>query len=244
LGKTLGETLLNGKLQWHYGDKMKRIAIYDMDKTITRKATFGLFIVFVLTKCKPWRLWVLPIMAVVTLSYVLKLISRSRLKEINLRLLMGRRIETKDAQKIAQAFTLGRISGLILPKAEAQIEQDRDAGYRIVLATASYRFYVEAIAASLQISDVIATDCISDGSTAFLPQIEGENCYDEGKLRMVRAWLTAQDIPRESAYIRFYSDHVSDAPCLGWADEAFAVNAHAPLRLLASERGWSILNWM
>jgi phosphoserine phosphatase len=44
-------------------------------------------------------------------------------------------------------------------------------------------------------------------------------------------------------HVRAYSDHVSDAPLLEWADEPFAVNAHGPLRKLADMRGWPQLDW-
>jgi HAD superfamily phosphoserine phosphatase-like hydrolase len=223
---------------------MKRIAIYDMDKTLTRKATFGPFIFFVLRRFRPWRFWVLPVMGLLTLGYALKLISRSKLKEVNLRLLMGPVVDAEQMARIARDFSLNSPISLLLPAAGDQIITDREEGYRIVIASASYRFYVEALASNWGVDDVIATDCLSVSLTTFLPEIAGENCYEEGKLRMVRAWLSAQGIERSTAYVRFYSDHVSDAPCLAWADEAFAVNAHAPLRSLAAERGWSILNWM
>ena len=55
--------------------------------------------------------------------------------------------------------------------------------------------------------------------------------------------MADKDLARGDAHIRFFSDHVSDAPCLDWADEGFAVNAHAPLRALAKKRGWAILDW-
>ncbi|MEI9852831.1 MAG: haloacid dehalogenase-like hydrolase [Sphingomonas sp.] len=76
-----------------------------------------------------------------------------------------------------------------------------------------------------------------------LPVIEGENCYGAAKLRMVEAWMAERGIARADAHVRAYSDHVSDAPLLAWADEGFAVNAHGPLRALAKERGWPILDW-
>jgi phosphoserine phosphatase len=44
-------------------------------------------------------------------------------------------------------------------------------------------------------------------------------------------------------HVRFYSDHVSDAPTFAWADEPVAVNAHGPLRALARARGWRIEDW-
>ncbi len=219
---------------------MNRIAFYDMDKTLTRRATFGPFILFVLKHHRRRRLWALPMMGIVTLGYGLKLISRSRLKEINLRLLIGHRINVAEMAVIAREFAMTMD---VFPKAIAQIATDREAGYRIVLATASYRFYVAAIAEFLGIEDVIATDCVAEGAISLLPKIDGENCYAEGKLRMVLAWMRDQAIARESADIRFYSDHVSDAPCLDWADEAFAVNAHPPLKALAAERGWTSFDW-
>src|SRR3546814_5248680 len=55
---------------------------------------------------------------------------------------------------------------------------------------------------------------------------------------MILAWMVAEGIERENAQIRFYSDHVSDAPVMEWADEPFAVNPHGKLRKLAGERGW------
>jgi HAD superfamily hydrolase (TIGR01490 family) len=244
LRATLGETLLNGKLQWHYGEKMNRIAIYDMDKTLTRKATFGPFILFVMKKYRRSRIWALPVMAIVTFGYGLKLISRERLKETNLRLLLGSRIDADELAHIARDFAHASPDTVLLDQAADQISADRAAGYRIVIASASYRFYVEQIAQGWAVNDIIATDCKIGGPGIVLPEIDGENCYGEGKLRMVRAWLSDQGIDRETAHIRFYSDHVSDAPCLEWADEAFAVNAHKPLATLASERGWEQRDWL
>ncbi len=60
---------------------------------------------------------------------------------------------------------------------------------------------------------------------------------------MIEAWMQSAGIARGDAHVRAYSDHVSDAPLLEWADEPFAVNAHGPLRGLAAERGWPLLDW-
>jgi HAD superfamily phosphoserine phosphatase-like hydrolase len=223
---------------------MERIAIYDMDKTLTRRATFGPFIVFVLMRYRPWRFLTLPAMGLVTLGYGLKLISRSRLKEINLRLLMGPVIDAEEMARIASDFSLKSPDAMLLPAAGDQIVEDRAAGYRIVIASASYRFYVEALAQNWRIENVIATDCRAASVTSFLPKIDGENCYGDGKLRMVQSWLSHEGVARNDAHIRFYSDHVSDAPCLDWADEAFAVNAHPPLREMAARKGWSLRDWL
>lgn len=222
---------------------MQRIAIYDMDKTITRKATYGLFISHVIKAYRPWRVVLVPLMMLATLGYALRLIDRSRLKEWNLRLLLGNRINRDLANRMAESFAAETIQSNILAGALAQIAADKAAGYRIVLATASFRLYAHAIAARLGIADVIATKLIADGANIWLPRIDGSNCYDAAKLDHTRRWMAQEGLQRADCDIRFYSDHVSDAPCLEYADDAFATNPHAPLRQLAKQRGWKVLDW-
>ena len=112
----------------------------------------------------------------------------------------------------------------------------------MVLATASYAFYVREIANLLGVKDVIATQT-TKLEDVVSPRINGENCYGAAKLRMVQSWMAQKGLDRAQSHIRFFSDHVSDAPCLIWADEGFATNAHAPLRALAAKNGWAILDW-
>jgi phosphoserine phosphatase len=52
-----------------------------------------------------------------------------------------------------------------------------------------------------------------------------------------------QGVERAQCHVRCYSDHISDVPLLAIADEAFAVNAHPPLRMEAARRGWPLLDW-
>src|SRR3546814_10278036 len=92
-----------------------------------------------------------------------------------------------------------------------------------VRATASYLLYVEDIAREVGMDDVIATNSIIGLDARIMARIDGENCYGPAKLRMILAWMVAEGIERENAQIRFYSDHVSDAPVMEWADEPFAV---------------------
>jgi phosphoserine phosphatase len=60
---------------------------------------------------------------------------------------------------------------------------------------------------------------------------------------MIKAWMAAEAIDRAQAQIRAYSDHVSDAPMLEFADLPFASNPHKPLAKLAAQRGWTRVDW-
>ncbi len=222
---------------------IQHFAIYDMDKTITRRPTWTPFLVRTAATHAPWRLALLPLAGLAVVGYALRLVDRARLKELTLALLIGRRIDADWLADAAARFAAHVARHGLYPDAVARIAADRAAGRRIVMATASCRFYAAPIAATLGITDVIATDLVRDGGGAYRAQIAGENCYGAAKLRMMEAWLRAQQRAREQVHARFYSDHVSDAPALEWADEAFAVNPHPPLRTLAQARGWTILDW-
>jgi HAD superfamily hydrolase (TIGR01490 family) len=219
------------------------IAIYDMDRTITRTGTYTPFLIHAALHRAPWRLLLLPIALMAMLGYALKLFTRARLKEINQSLLLGRHISRAELAPLTASFAERVWQLNTLPGALRQIEEDRAAGRRLVLATASYRLYVEAIAAKLRFDDVIATNSIIGIDARVTAKIDGENCYGPAKLRMIEAWFAAEGIDRSQVRVRFYSDHASDAPVMEWADEPFAANPSAKMRVLADKRGWPVVDW-
>ncbi len=222
---------------------MYRLAIYDMDRTVTVHGTYTGFLLHVARRMAPWRLLLFPCVILAMLAYVLKLITRQRLKEVNQALMVGWNVERAKLMPHIESYADTVIATNLRQGAVAQIAQDRADGCRLVLATASYRLYVEPIARRLGFDAVIATDHLSQDLRYVRAKIAGENCYDTGKLRMIKAWMAAEAIDRASAHIRAYSDHVSDAPMLEFADVAFAANPHKPLARLAAERGWARVDW-
>ncbi len=220
-----------------------RLAIYDMDKTIARRPTFTPFLLHAALSLAPWRLLLLPAVGVTLFLYALRLIDRARLKEINQSLLVGPAIRPERLAPVVESFAQKTLQTNIRPGAIAQLAADRAADYRLIMATASYGLYARAIARALGMDDCIATNTRTGPAGEIMARIDGENCYGPAKLRMVEAWMAAQGIARDEAHIRFYSDHVSDAPVLAMADEAFAVNAHGPLRAMAADLKWEIVEW-
>lgn len=220
-----------------------KLAFYDMDRTVTIHGTYTPFLLHVTRALAPWRLVFAPLVPFVMLAYGLRLLSRRRLKEINQRLMLGGRVRRDRLAAPIESYADAVLARNVRRGALAQIAQDRADGYRLVLATASYRLYVEAIARRLGFDAVIATDHVGQDVNYVRARIAGENCYDAAKLAMIRDWMAGQGIRREDAHIRAYSDHVSDAPMLDFADEPFAANPHGPLARLAEERGWARVDW-
>ena len=217
------------------------LAIYDMDRTVTRGATYTPFLLHCALRLAPWRLLLLPLVAGSMLAYVAKLIDRGRLKEINHHLLLGDQRSPAVLKPLVDGFARATLANNIRPGARAAIARDKAAGRRVVMATASYRLYAAAIADALGFDDCIGTNSVIGLDARVHAKIDGENCYGPAKLRMIEAWLKAQAVTRGK--VRFYSDHASDAPVFEWADEPVAVNPHDRLKRLAEERGWPVEDW-
>jgi HAD superfamily hydrolase (TIGR01490 family) len=222
---------------------MSELAIYDMDRTVTRTGTYTPFLIHAAKRLAPWRLALAPWVVFTMAAYALRLIDRRTLKEWNQRLLLGSAQPRAKLRPAVENFADRTIATNIYPGALRQIAADKAAGRRLVLATASYRFYVEAIAARLGFDDVIATGSITGLDDIIHARIDGENNYGPAKLRLIEAWMEKEGIARGSVRIRLYSDHVSDWPALEWADTAIAVNPSKGLRKLAAKRGWDVVDW-
>jgi HAD superfamily hydrolase (TIGR01490 family) len=219
------------------------LAIYDMDRTVTRHATYTPFLLHCATRRAPWRLLFLPLVLLSMLAYAARLIERARLKEINHRLLLGAKIHPRDLQPLVEGFADRQLASNIRPGARKAIARDKAEGRRVVLATASYRLYADAIAKRLGFDDVIGTGSMIGLDQRVHAKIAGENCYGPAKLRMIVDWVQESGLKDAHGHVRFYSDHVSDRPAFEWADEPVAVNPHGKLRRLAEQRGWAIEDW-
>jgi HAD superfamily hydrolase (TIGR01490 family) len=219
------------------------LAIYDMDRTVTRHATYTPFLLHCASRRQQWRLLFLPLVALAMLGYVLKLYDRGRLKEMCHLLLLGSKVHPRELQPLVQSFADATVANNIRPGARQAIARDKEQGRRVILATASYRLYASAIADRLGFDDVIATGSIIGLDERVHARIEGKNCYGEEKMRMISDWVEKSGLTGAHGHVRFYSDHASDAPAFEWSDEPVAVNPHDRLRRLATARGWMIEDW-
>ena len=219
------------------------LAVYDMDRTVTRRATYTPFLLHCAMRRQPWRLLFLPLVVASMLAYVARILDRGELKEINHRLLVGGKVHPRELKPLVDSFADAQVASNIRPGALEAIARDKAQGRRLVLATASYRLYSDAIAERLGFDDVIGTGSIIGLDSRVHALIDGENCYGPAKRRMIADWVERSGLTGKHGHVRFYSDHVSDAPAFEWADEPVAVNPHGKLRRLAEARGWAVEDW-
>ena len=220
---------------------MTDFAIYDMDRTVTRRATYTPFLLHCALRRAPWRLLFLPLVLASMLAYVARLIDRGRLKEINHQLLLGAQRHPAELKPLVDRFAEATLAYNVRPGARDAIARDKAEGRRVVMATASYRFYAREIAQRLGFDECIGTNSILGLDERVHARIDGHNCYGPAKLAMIEEWLGKSGLER--GHVRFYSDHASDAPVFEWADEAVAVNPHDRLARLAKARDWRVEDW-
>jgi len=219
------------------------VAIFDLDRTVTRFSTYTPFLLFAAFHRAPLRLLLFPVWILAMAGYVLGLCKRKDLKEIGFRLMIGRRIKAVALQGLSSEFAKTVVRHNLLADAVARVEAERSNGALLMLATASPDFYAREIALLLGFDCVVATKQahLPDGDISF--RIDGQNCYGEAKRDLIeKACAADTELGQAKAY-RFYSDSASDAPTLFWANAAIAVNPGSSLRKLASKNGWDVVNF-
>lgn len=219
---------------------MAKLAVFDMDRTIVRFGTYTPFLLRYVLRQAPYRLVFAPVVILAMLGYKAKLFTRKRLKEIMFALLVGR--VTKARIRITiDGFADKIVKEDCFTEALDAIRRHREAGDTLVLATASFAFYVQPIAEKLGFDHLVATG-IHETGERYLPRVDGENCYGVFKRNMVEDLISRENLA--GMPMVFYTDDHSDIPTMDLADEGVVVNPTPKLRVHAEQTpGIAIVHW-
>lgn len=143
--------------------------------------------------------------------------------------------------KWRQDFIENKIAALILPKAQALIEEHRQNNAHLLIITATNRFITQPIAEKLGISELIATEPeMKDG--CYTGDIIDEPSYAQGKVIRLDKWLKERNLTLENIESWFYSDSHNDLPLLRKVTHPVAVDPDPTLRTEAQQQDWSIIS--
>lgn len=138
-----------------------------------------------------------------------------------------------------QEFMSDVIEPMMLPKAEALIQQHREAGELIMIITATNLFVTEPISKRIGVDVILATEPERvDGR--YTGRVAGIPCFQDGKVKRLNSWLVKTSNTLEGS--SFYSDSINDLPLLEIVEKPVAVNPDERLEKIAHERGWPILD--
>ena len=129
---------------------------------------------------------------------------------------------------------------MVQPFARGVLEEHRQDGHRLVLATTTPVDLVTPLAKALGFDDVVATRYARSGGT-LSGGIEGDFVWGLGKLAAVRRFAKRASIDLAASHA--YSDSVYDAPLLRSVGHPHALKPDARLRALAVAMRWPIEYW-
>jgi putative phosphoserine phosphatase / 1-acylglycerol-3-phosphate O-acyltransferase len=129
---------------------------------------------------------------------------------------------------------------LVLPFARMTIEEEREAGRVLVMATTSPEPFVAPFARRLGFDAVVATKWERDGD-CYTGRLDGEFIWGPSKADAVERWTEEEGIDLRSSTA--YSDSYFDAPLLTLVGRPVAVNPDLQLRATAALRGWRVRNF-
>lgn len=218
--------------------------MYDLDRTLTNTGSWLPFLAFWVRHEAPWRVLLLPMVALGGAAFGLGWMDRDAIKAWSHRWLIGRRVSEARLTAAAAQFAEGFVKAHVLPAAVDALERDVAAGRRLVVASASHSYYVREIARQLGITDVVATEAVRRGGKVY-SELAGDNCYGAAKRAALAAWLAREGLA--DAVVHFTSDHHSDLPCFELALErggtVLCAHPDAALAAIAAERSWPVVQW-
>ncbi len=150
------------------------------------------------------------------------------------------------AQAAHAEFMKTVVAPAIRQQALALLREHQQAGDEVLIVTATNDFVTRPIAQALGVDELIAVELELDtapgGSGWITGEIVGVPSFREGKITRVTQWLASRQLDWSDVETTFYSDSINDLSLLERVAHPVATNPDAPLRALALERGWRILD--
>ena len=127
----------------------------------------------------------------------------------------------------------------VYPGAQALLEADRKAGFRLVLVSGGLDFALAPAVRHFGFSDVICNRLVYQQGVA-TGEIAPPLLAEQEKLAAIERFCREYNV--DTAQSKAYSDSHSDVPMLEAVGLPAAVNPDRRLRRVASQRGWPILD--
>ena len=199
---------------------MKKLAIFDIDYTITRKETLMEFFKYLVSKDIK-NIKFLPRALYSGLMYQIKVYDEKRVKECFLKFIEN--IDEVELAKLTKKFYDERLTTILYKDALDMIKKLKNEGYMVILISASPEFYVKEFYAIKEVDLILGTKfAFKDGK--FIRQMDGKNCKGEEKVRRLNEVLKEKNIEVDFKNSYMFSDSLSDKPLLDLVGNPYLIN--------------------
>jgi phosphatidylglycerophosphatase C len=203
---------------------VRRLALFDLDGTLTRADTFRGFVLRLLL-AHPLRWPRAALLSLPIAAYILKRIDRGQLKGSFMRLLF-KGMSRSEIDGFARRYATMVMATGVFPEAVAALRGHLSAGDHVVVLSASPDLYVPEIGRLLGAHETICTQVRWDGERLD-GRLAGPNRRDHEKARVLEGLRAAHPGLPVIAYGNSTPDLVHMALC----EEGVYVNAHGDAAL-------------
>lgn len=199
---------------------MDKLAIFDVDYTITKKETLmQLYKYVVLKDIKNIRF--LPRALYSGAMYKIGVYDEKKVKESFLKFID--KIHEDDLLKLVKNFYGDVLEKILYEDAINMMKKLKGQGYKIYLISASPEFYLNEFYGIKEVDMIIGTK-FSIENKMFMRKMDGENCKGEEKVRRLKEVLKEKNIEVDYENSYMFSDSLSDKPLLDLVGNAYLIN--------------------
>lgn len=200
---------------------MEKLAIFDVDFTITKKETLLQFYKFMIKNNIKYIIY-LPKILIAGLLYVLKLIDAEKAKIIFISFING--VKEKDMDDLVKKFYHEKLKRIIYKDAYETIKKRKQEGYKIYLISASPEFYLNEFYNIKEVDKVIGTRVIIENGI-YKKKFIGKNCKGDEKVIRLNEVLKEENISVDFQNSFMYSDSLSDLPLFNLVGNPYLINS-------------------
>ena len=199
---------------------MDKLALFDVDYTITRKETLmQLYKYMIFKDIKNIRF--LPRAIYCGLMYKIGVYDERSVKESFLKFID--KIDEKELTLLVKSFYRDVLENILYEDAIQMMKKLKKEGYKIYLISASPEFYLNEFYAIEEVDMIIGTRFLIDGGK-FIRKMDGANCKGEEKVKRLKEVLKEKNIEVDYQNSYMFSDSLSDKPLLDLVGNAFLIN--------------------
>ena len=197
---------------------MIKLALFDVDFTLTKKETMIAFFAFMVKK-NPDNLLYLPRALVSGALFKLGIFKEKQSKEFFLRFLKGKSLEEIEA--LTDEFFEKVLKNILYLDGVQKIQELKENGYYVILSSASPEFYINRLGEKLGVYKSMGTR-FETLNGIFTATILGNNNKGEEKVLRLYEYLKGMDIDYENSYM--FSDSMSDEPLMKIVGKPYLIN--------------------
>lgn len=199
---------------------MEKLAIFDVDYTLTKRETLMEFYFFMLRK-NPKLIMHLPKSFFSALLYVIKVLKAGKAKENFIAFIDG--IEEHKMKELVEEFYEKKLSKIFYKDAIDTIKKLKAENYKIYLISASAEFYLNELYNIKEVDKIIGTKFTCEKGK-YNRKIVGENCKGEEKVRRLKETLKEENIEVDFKNSCMFSDSLSDMPLFNLVGKPYLIN--------------------